>query len=63
MTHRLVLTCDMEADCVQEITHLDDKGYVYCTPHGIERQLDRRCRKLRPHELNRLTHGEPLAHY
>lgn len=29
-----VLTCDMRADCRKPVTHIDDKGYVYCAEHG-----------------------------
>lgn len=57
-----VLFCDM-GDCNRMVTHIDEKGYVYCTDHGIERRSWKRCRKLRPHELRRLRRGEPLTHY
>lgn len=57
------LLCDMESGCTGEVTMLDDKGYVYCTDHGLQRRGWRLCRKLRPHELNRLRRGEPLKGY
>lgn len=56
-------TCDMEADCTAPITHLDDKGWVYCTPHGEQRQMSHRCRKLRPHELARINRGDTVRSY
>lgn len=30
--------CDMVDGCTAPVTHLDTKGYVYCTPHGLERR-------------------------
>lgn len=57
------LRCDMERGCAAPVTHLDHKGYVYCTPHGEDRRWHMPCRKLRPHELNRLNRGEPVTRY
>ena len=57
------LRCDMTADCDQDVTYLDRKGYVYCTLHGLVRQGYQPCRKLRPWELNRLRSGRPLNRY
>jgi hypothetical protein len=56
-------TCDMTEDCTEPVTHLDDKGFVYCTYHGILRRGWRPCRKLRKHELNRLARGEQIKRY
>jgi hypothetical protein len=45
--------------CSGGITHLDEKGYVYCTDHGIQRRdRDMRCRKLLPSELRKRKRGE-----
>lgn len=57
------LRCDMEDDCTKPVTHIDQKGYAYCEPHGIERRWYVPCRKLRPHELRKLQRGEALARY
>jgi hypothetical protein len=59
------LQCDMELDCTESITHLDEKGFIYCHEHGVQRQEGgwKRCRKLRPLELNRLRRGEQVARY
>jgi hypothetical protein len=59
----ITVTCDMLADCTFPVAYIDDKGYAYCTGHGLARQATRRCRKLRPHELRRLHLGKPLARY
>lgn len=57
------LCCDMKKDCVAPVTHIDNKGYVYCTEHGIERRDCRPCRKLKAKERLQLLRGEPLAKY
>ena len=57
------LKCDMEKDCGEAITHIDDKGYIYCHAHGVQRKSFRPCRKLTPKELKQLKAGTPLASY
>lgn len=65
--HIIRVRCDMTDDCTAAVTMVDDKGYVYCERHGIDRRgvgtYRRRVRKLRPHELNRLNRGEKIARY
>jgi hypothetical protein len=59
-----VLKCDMSKTCEEPVTHLDEKGFVYCTKHGIQRRgSGHRCRKLSPSELGQLKRGEALARY
>lgn len=55
--------CDMQRDCTEPIAYLDASGYIYCTQHGLNRQAWKRCRKLRPYELNKILRGEPLERY
>ena len=57
------LQCDMDNDCTAEISHLDEKGYIYCTDHGVARREWKRCRKLRPWELRKIQRGETLNRY
>ncbi len=57
------LRCEMQRDCDAPVTHIDVKGYVYCTHHGIHRRAHQFCRKLRPCELRRLQRGLPLRRY
>lgn len=57
------LTCDMVDGCAQPVTHIDPKGFVYCTSHGLSRRQVMPCRKLRPAELRKLQRGEQLARY
>jgi hypothetical protein len=61
MTARLA--CDMTDSCTEPVTHIDIKGFAYCTRHGIERRSWCPCRKLRGYELNRLLRGETLKRY
>lgn len=59
-----VLKCDMSKTCEEPVTHLDDKGFVYCTKHGVQRRgSGHRCRKLAPKELRQLQGGQPIARY
>jgi hypothetical protein len=58
------LQCDMSHDCKGAVTHLEEKGWIYCSTHaGIRKFSGRRCRKLRPHELKKLQSGQPLKRY
>lgn len=55
--------CDMTHDCTEPVTHIDQKGYAYCTAHGLDRRSYRPCRKLRPHEVRKIYRGEPITRY
>ncbi|MHB8387666.1 MAG: hypothetical protein ACYDDA_13700 [Acidiferrobacteraceae bacterium] len=50
-------------DCPSKVTHIDEKGYAYCTPCGIQRKQSHRCRKLTPRELKTITSGGQIAYY
>jgi hypothetical protein len=56
------LKCEMESDCRSPVTYVDTKGYVYCTPHGLQRKDYQRCRKLRPNEIEKLKRGETIRY-
>lgn len=59
-----ILKCDMHHTCHNTVTHLDDKGFVYCLSHGRDRQASGiRCRKLAMWELKRLQAGLTLPSY
>ncbi len=46
------------------ITHLDEKGFIYCTKCGINRRESGvYCRRLRAWELRLLEAGEPVPSY
>ena len=55
--------CEMEKDCAETVTHLDNSGYIYCTAHGIQRRRYQPCRKLRAHELRRIERGDTVKTY
>lgn len=57
------LHCDMRAACESPVTHLDEKGYVYCAEHGQIRKHSMRCRKLSHEEVRHLESGNPLERY
>ncbi|ALE93768.1 hypothetical protein AOC05_17905 [Arthrobacter alpinus] len=57
------VSCQMERGCPEPVTHLDQDGWAYCTGHGLQRRLSQPCRKLRPHELNRLKRGDQITKY
>lgn len=59
-----VLKCDMRDQCTEPITHIDEKGFIYCRHHGIaRRESGYRCRQLRGFELNRIKAGNPVERY
>ena len=53
----VTVTCDMEASCTEPVTHMDDKGYVYCTSHGLQRRSVRPCRRLYGWERAEIQRG------
>lgn len=57
------LRCDMKSTCESPVTHLDEKGYVYCSEHGQIRKFTMRCRKLEAGEVKHLESGKPLERY
>ena len=58
------LQCEMSDECGRVVTHLEDKGYIYCAEHTKGRRVHgHRIRKLRPHELRRLERGEQITKY
>jgi hypothetical protein len=53
----------MPGKCTDHVTHIDEKGFVYCNTHGMHRQGVMRCRKLKAKELGQLESGKPLTSY
>lgn len=62
-SHTVELHCEMSETCTQEVTHVDQDGYTYCTSHGVARRSYKPCRKLRTAELNKLQRGETIERY
>ena len=58
------LKCDMEKGCSSSVTMLDNKGFIYCAAHGLQRRsYGTPCRKLTPSEIKSLKRGEPIKTY
>lgn len=55
--------CDMREECSNKVTHIGEKGYVYCAECVPCRQGIERCRRMRPFELRILESGSPLPFY
>ena len=56
-------TCDMRHECTAPVTHIGEKGYVYCAEHVQCRRGVERCRRLRAFELRLLESGHALPWY
>lgn len=57
------LKCSGQDNCIQDVTHIDEKGFVYCARHGEIRKQYMRCRKLTTKELKQLSNDMPLKNY
>lgn len=57
--------CEMAADCAQPVTHIGDKGYIYCAEHAARRRASgyERCRRMRQWECALIEKGKPLPSY
>ncbi len=61
----MTLQCEMSDDCKAAVTHIEDKGFIYCRAHAERRRkyVGHRNRKLRPWELALLRAGHTLPSY
>jgi hypothetical protein len=59
------MTCDMDKNCTNAVTHIGEKGYIYCTSCAIGRRQSgyERTRKMRVWELALIRSGNPLPSY
>ncbi len=57
------LKCDMHERCKMRITHIGEKGYIYCLSGAEQRRGWERVRKLRVWELRLLERGEQVPSY
>lgn len=61
---KTILQCDMDYDCRANVTHIEEKGYVYCSEHAKDRKdYGHRVRKLTKAETAQLLRNEPLKSY
>jgi len=58
-----VLKCEYCETCLNEVTNIDEKGFIYCKYHGEVRKQSKRCRKMRVYEINRLKSGLKIKKY
>lgn len=60
-----LMQCDMSRDCHAAVTHIGEKGYVYCTAHAIDRRTYawERTRKMQAWELRLIRNGQSLPSY
>lgn len=57
------LHCDMKQSCPDAVSHVDNKGFLYCTKHGVQRRANGTpCRQLRPSEIQKLVRGETIRY-
>ena len=64
MTETVEVRCDGWCDNANTVTHLDEKGYAYCTPCGVRRRSSGiRCRKMTAKELRAIQSGEQIERY
>lgn len=56
-------TCDMKRSCSNAVTHIGEKGFVYCATCAPLRSGFERTRKMRVWELRLLAKGEALTSY
>lgn len=61
MTARL--QCEMRAECAEPVTHIGEKGYIYCARCSPKRQGWERTRRLRAFEVALLRAGFALPSY
>src|ERR1700735_4757825 len=59
-TRMTTLICQAHEECSEAVTHIDNKGFVYCEKHGKERRSSHPCRYMRRWEIERLRNGVPI---
>lgn len=55
--------CDMEKDCRRPVTHIGERGWVYCAEHAECRRGFERCRRMRAWERALIEAGKQLPSY
>lgn len=57
------LHCDMKEGCEEPVTHVDNRGFVYCSQHAERRKSGGTpTRALRPNEIKNLERGETIRY-
>ena len=55
--------CQMKRDCGNAVTHIGERGYVYCSEHAPLRKGIERTRRMRPWEMALIAKGKPIPNY
>lgn len=55
------LRCQVTNECTGKVSHIDNKGYVYCESCGLSRRSVRPCRKMRQWEIRLLEQGQCIS--
>ena len=56
------LKCDMRSECLNQVTHIDNGGWIYCEFHGKQRKLHKPCRKLTKKEYQTIESGKQISY-
>jgi hypothetical protein len=57
------MTCTAKKDCTKPVTHIGNKGYVYCDTCAVYHSGQERTRKMRGWELQLVEAGKPIPSY
>jgi hypothetical protein len=57
------LQCEMRHECTNDVTHVGERGFIYCAEDSVFRRGFERCRKMQPWELALLVAGKSLPSY
>lgn len=57
------LKCDMLDGCASKITHIDNKGFIYCADHAFNRKFSVPTRKLLKKEIVQLENGKQIEKF
>jgi hypothetical protein len=58
------LHCDMKDTCTDPVTHIGNKGYLYCAKHAAHRSTygSERTRKMTRLEISKVEDGDPISY-
>ena len=60
----LRIRCVMTEDCQEKVTHIDQRGFVYCEHHGLRRRASGTpCRKMTGKEIKFIYAGQLIKGY
>lgn len=59
------MQCEMKDDCKNDVTHIGEKGWIYCTDHATSRRASgyERTREMRAWERRWIRQGKVLPSY